>query len=46
MTEKYCVFLYTIGKTASLEVHENYFVSSGLPPDTEYTFQVSLESIV
>ncbi|XP_078381872.1 uncharacterized protein LOC144664607 isoform X2 [Oculina patagonica] len=28
------------GKTSSLEIHENYFISSGLPPDTEYTFQV------
>ncbi|XP_066020856.1 uncharacterized protein [Pocillopora verrucosa] len=28
------------GKTSSLEVHENYFILSSLPPDTEFTFQV------
>lgn len=28
------------GKTSSLEVHENYFILSSVPPDTECTFQV------
>lgn len=28
------------GKTFSLEIHENYFILSSLPADTEYTFQV------
>ena len=36
----YHVFLYYWGKTSSLEVHENYFILSSLPPDTEFTFQV------
>ena len=31
---------YLLGKTSSLEVHENYFILSSLPPDTEFTFQV------
>ena len=32
---------YLLGKTSSLEVHENYFILSSLPPDTEFTFQVN-----
>ena len=35
-------FLFSVGKTSSLEVHENYFILSSVPPDTECTFQVSL----
>lgn len=34
------VFLFSVGKTSSLEVHENYFILSSVPPDTECTFQV------
>lgn len=36
----------TVGKTTSLEIHENYFILSSLPPDTEYAFQVSLNFVI
>lgn len=39
-------FLFSVGKTSSLEVHENYFILSSVPPDTECTFQVSLNCLV
>lgn len=34
-------FVYSVGKTYNLEIHENYFMLPSLPPDTEFTFQVS-----
>ena len=39
-------FLFSVGKTSSLEIHENYFILSSVPPDTECTFQVSLNCLV
>ena len=36
------LMMYITGKTTCLEISETYFILSCLPPDTEFTFQVSI----